>query len=81
MDSYKKEEKKRFEAFTKLGSSNDFTLCEHGTLNSKLGILTSKQTEQKVHAHTSNCQKDVACRFTRHEWTRAAFYILLSWPF
>ena len=38
-------------------------------LNSKLGIFTSKQTEQKVHAYTSNCQEDFACCFRRQKWT------------
>ena len=50
--------------------------------NSELGILPSKQTEQKVHAHTSNSKKQfrkilpVALGNINGPW--ATFYILLS---
>ena len=54
----------------------NFYVSEHekfrsnlGTLNLELGIFTVKQTEQKVHVHTSNCQKDFACHLRRHKWT------------
>ena len=69
MDSHKKAEKKSFQAFTKRRSSHDITLYCHGTLNSELGIFTCKQTEQKVLAYTSNCQKEFACYFRRQKWT------------
>ena len=80
MDSYKKAEKKSFQAFSELGSSHDITLCQQGTLNSKLRIFTSKQTELKVQLHASNCQKILSVALGSINGPWATFYILLSLP-
>ena len=67
MDSHKKQRRKVFKLLPNLGVPMTFVLTGHTKLRTQ--NFTSKSTEQKVHAHMSNCQKDFACCFRQHKWT------------